>query len=312
MKNDSIKFSIVILTYNRESHIRKQISNVVEIEGCEVIIVDNCSDDNYIERIKNEYPSIKAIYLDKNYGAVGRNFGMAEALGKYVITLDDDVYGITSQHLIELEKAFNEDELLKSVCFKVTDEKTGEICNWCHPRDPKIYGDKKFETYNISEGAVCFKKDLFNKIELYPWDFFISHEGPDLAYRLLNAGYKSLYIPDVTVIHAYAEEGRKSWRRYYYDTRNTIWLAYRNYNIQMLITKLPIQLLAMFVYSTRDGFLRYYFKAIIDGVKGLKGIKNQRQPISASAYKKIKLINTEKPSFLYYFKKRFLKIGVKV
>lgn len=313
MINDKLKFTVVILTYNREKHIRQQISSILKIRNCEIIIVDNCSDDNYVEKIKKENPSIKTVTLEKNYGAVGRNFGIAAAEGEFIITLDDDVYGLTEEHLLNLEKSFKSDNKIACICFKVIDEKSKNICNWCHPKDPAIHSEKSFETYNISEGAAAFRKAIFNDINpAYPWEFFISHEGPDLAYRILNKGYKTLYVPTVEVIHAYAVEGRKSWRRYYFDTRNVIWLAYRNYPYRMIFKTLPLQLAAMFVYSARDGFLKYFFKGVWDAILGLKVMHGQRSPLSSTAYNHLKLINAQKPSLLFYLKNRLFKKGVKI
>jgi len=306
------KFSVVILTFNRERYLRKQLDALIDINNCEIIIVDNCSEKNYASLIKEEYPAITLIALDKNYGAVGRNFGIIQAKGDYIITLDDDIYGLSEKDLREVERVFKTDTVIQALCFKVVDEKNGSICNWCHPRDPAIYGNTTFETYNISEGAVAFRRDLFKAIDVYPWDFFISHEGPDLGYRIINANYKTIYTPTIYVTHAYAPEGRKSWRRYYYDTRNTIWLAYRNYPMIMLIRKLPLQIIAMFVYSIRDGFLLYFFKGIRDGLTGVKNQKSLRNPLSKAAYARLKLINSQKPSLLFYLKKRLFKKGVKV
>lgn len=312
MTTETINFTVVILTYNRKHYLEKQIEKISLLKNCEIIIVDNCSDEPYLQDIKSNFPNIKTIFLEKNYGAVGRNFGIQAALGDIIVTLDDDIYGLSEQDLHALSDIFNSDKNLKAICFKVLDEKTNNICNWCHPKDPLMHSDSTFETCNISEGAVAFKRDLFDEIDVYPWEFFISHEGPDLAYRILNAGYKTIYTPRVSVVHAYADEGRKSWRRYYYDTRNLVLLSYRNYNGKMLVKKLPLQLVAMFIFSFRDGFLKYYFKALFDGVRQLFKMKEKRNPITKEAYIRIVDINRERPPLSYYVKKRLLKKGVKI
>lgn len=305
-------FSIVILTFNRPTYLRRQIDALYSVASCEIIVVDNHSDTDYVEDIAKDYPNIKTVHCEKNYGAVGRNFGMEIALGEIVVTLDDDIYGLTESDLHRLKNIFAKDNRVNAICFKVKDEASMKICNWCHPRDPALYAESSFETYNISEGAVAFKRSLFNEIDLYPLDFFISHEGIDLGYRIINAGYSTVYSPEIEVIHAYAPEGRKSWRRYYYDTRNIIWLAYRNYTLVMMIKKLPIQLIAMFIYSLRDGFLRYYWRGIWHGIKTLPSMKNQRNPLNKDAYQRVKLIDSDKPSISYYIKRRLLKKGVKI
>src|SRR5690606_20187344 len=126
---------------------------------------------------------------------------------------------------------FEKNPSADGICFKVIDEKDGAITNWCHHCDPNLFSNKSFETYEISEGAVAFRRDTFNQVGFYTKEFFISHEGLDLAIRILKSGKSIIYCPEIEVVHAHAAEGRKNWRRYYYDTRNLIWLAYCHYNL---------------------------------------------------------------------------------
>src|SRR5690606_9987181 len=129
----------------------------------------------------------------------------------------------TQDKLNEIKLKFEEDDEISAICFKVIDEESGEITNWSHHSDPDIFSDKTFDTYEISEGAVAFRRKIFEEVGLYPIEFFISHEGPDLAFRILNSNHRIIYFPGVDVVHAHAVEGRANWRRYYYDTRNSIW-----------------------------------------------------------------------------------------
>lgn len=310
--NSETIFSIVILTFNREEYLKKQLPLLSSLDNCEVIIVDNHSEDKYSERLAKDFNNVSVIRLDRNYGAVGRNFGMQAAKGKYLITLDDDVWGITNQDLDKISTLFQDMEDVHGICFKVLDEKDHSVTNWCHHRDPDIYSDQAFETYQISEGAVAFRRALFDEIGFYPIEFFISHEGPDLAYRMLKAKKRIVYEPTIQVIHAHALEGRKSWRRYYFDTRNLIWLAYRHYNLQMLLFLFPVQILAMFIYSVRDGFARYFIRAVKDALSGLAVYRGSRSPINKETHARIKSLDTHKPPLSFYIKRRLLRKGVKI
>ena len=79
-----------------------------------------------------------------------------------------------------------------------------------------------------------------------------------------------IYSPLVTVGHFRASEGRTPWRNYYYDTRNQFWLAGRNFPVGYSMIYLTRGLFAMFLYSLRDGYLRYWFRGVGAGVLGLK------------------------------------------
>lgn len=305
-------FSIVILTYNRPTYIKKQLDNLTKIENIEIIIVDNCSDTNYAHEISSNYRNVKVIRLEKNYGAVGRNYGIKEATADYIVTLDDDVWGIESDYLLKSHDLFKKDHDLDCICFHVLDEKTKKTTNWIHHCDKSKFENSSFETYEISEGAAIFRRSCFLNIGLYPELFFISHEGPDLAFRIINSGKKIIYFPEIEVIHAHAQEGRVSWRRYYYDTRNLIWLAYRNYNLRLLITRLPLQLAAMLFYSIRDGYTKYFIKALYDAFTNIGELKGTRTPISKKAYMKIKAIDKNRPSLFFYIKERVFKREIKI
>lgn len=305
-------FSVVILTYNRPKYIQQQLDSLSLIDNIEIIIVDNCSDTNYAREIGAAYKNVRVIRLDKNYGAVGRNYGIKEATSDYIITLDDDVWGIEKSFLQKAHDIFDKDKAIDCICFHVLDEKSGKTTNWIHHCDKSKFSSVSFETYEISEGAAIFRRNCFSEVGLYPELFFISHEGPDLAFRIINAGKKIIYCPDITVIHAHAQEGRASWRRYYYDTRNLIWLAYRNYNLRLLITRFPLQLSAMLFYSIRDGYTKYFIKAFYDALKTLKSLEGTRHPISKEAYSRIKAIDENRPSLFFYIKERVLKKEIKI
>lgn len=306
------KYSIVVLTYNREEYLKDLIPELAKLSNTEIIIVDNNSDDDYSKRISSGYQNVRTIRLDRNFGAVGRNYGIEAATGEFVITLDDDVWGITEDDIDEIRSTFCKDDSIWGICFKVLEEGTGKVINWCHHCDPEKFSDVSFDTYQVSEGAVAFRRSVFEEVGYYPEEFFISYEGPDLAFRIIKKGKRVIYNPKIEVVHAHAVEGRPSWRRYYYDTRNLVWLAYRHYNAGMWLLLFPLQIFAMFAFSLRDGFIRYFFKAIVDSIRGLKSFSGTRNPLDSRAYSKIKDIDKNKPPITYYIKKRLLKKGIKM
>lgn len=88
--------SIITPLYNSEDYIAETI-NSVEMQtygNWEMIIVDDCSNDNGKEIVKEiikKDSRIKLIELNKNCGgAVARNVAIKEAKGKYIAFLDSD------------------------------------------------------------------------------------------------------------------------------------------------------------------------------------------------------------------------------
>jgi len=307
-----MKISIIILTYNRKKNLIRQLNSLEEIKYNDVqkIIVDNASSESY-EKLVKSYSNVILLRNDTNLGAVGRNVGIRYATGDIIITIDDDVYGINDDSIHKLINYMKQKDLA-AVNFKILEEKTGRIANWCHPYDEEKFHGLEFETSCISEGAVAFRRTAIIGVGAYPDYFFISHEGPDLAFRLINSSWRVIYSPDISLIHSYEEHGRPGWRRYYYDTRNQLWLVLRNYPFFYGIKKLFICWVAMAIYSIRDGYIFYWARGIIDSIKGVPRALSDRIPPSGDCMKKIYIIEKTKPGILAMAKKRLFTKGVKI
>ncbi|MDX1754886.1 MAG: glycosyltransferase [Marinobacter sp.] len=309
------KCSIVILTYNRPDEITRNVRELVAEfdDDVEIIVVDNCSETE-VSRLLTAYSSrIKVIRLARNMGVSGRNVGISAAVSEIIVSLDDDVFGFSRESLEKVVSQFENSKSLAALNFKVVDDKTLLQMNWIHHRRIEHWGDKPFETYEISEGAVALRKRSFTKAGGYMDDFFISHEGPDLALRLMKAGETVEYNPEIVVRHAHSLAGRESWRRYYYDTRNLIWLTLRHFPVALLAKKMLVGLGAQFIYSLRDGYFKYWLKGIVDAIKGIKKIKKTRDPINGNVLREYRRIESYNPGLPYMIKIRlFKKDGIKI
>lgn len=306
--------SISILTYNRSETLQGLLKSLSSLSysHLEIIVVDNNSTDNTKKIVKEIYPKVNYTRTNKNIGVSARNIGLKKAKGKIIITLDDDVIGLNDSDLNYIYQLFLNRPKLAAVNFKVLDSKTQRICNWVHHYDVDVYSDIEFDTYEITEGAVAFRKDYVEKVGYYSEKFFIAHEGPDLALRLLNAGYSVIYSPRVKVVHCHANSGRKPWYSYYYNTRNQIYLAARNFPIAYSIKFLGRGLIAMLVYSIRDGFIFYWFKAVIDGVKSLPELLKERSRINHEVMEFINYVEKKRPNIVYYIRNRLLRKKVRL
>ena len=85
--------SIVIPHWNNVdvlSECLESISNT-NFENFETIVVDNASTDNSVASVRSNYPNVKLIENDKNYGyAGGCNIGAEAAIGDFLIFLNND------------------------------------------------------------------------------------------------------------------------------------------------------------------------------------------------------------------------------
>jgi len=94
MRNELV--SIITPLYDSEEFISRTIESVLsqKYKNWEMIIIDDCSNDNgvnIVKKYKKNNKQIKLVQLSKNSGAaVARNKGIKKANGKYIAFLDSD------------------------------------------------------------------------------------------------------------------------------------------------------------------------------------------------------------------------------
>ena len=88
------RLSVVILNWNGRKHLERFLPSVVRHAAPEtdVVVADNGSSDDSLEWLAANYPSVRIIALDKNYGfAGGYNRALAQIASEYVLLLNSDV-----------------------------------------------------------------------------------------------------------------------------------------------------------------------------------------------------------------------------
>lgn len=303
----------MLLTFNRPEHVRKRATELAALPDSvvEIFVVDNHSEIPAESVIGVADPRIRIIRTEENRGAVARNLAFREATGDVVIALDDDVFGLDTAGIGAIRAAMH-DPKVGAVNFRIANPETGAPMNWCHHYDVDTHWMTDFVTNEMSEGAVAIRLRCLQEVGLYPENFFISHEGPDLAFRLLNHGYKVLYDPAVLVYHEPAEQGRASWRRYYFDTRNMFWLAARNYPFWYGTRKILVQTGALFVYSVRDRHIRHWIRGMAHGIAGLRNAISERQRPKRSTMQLIREIEANRPPIAKLLRRRLFRRGVQI
>ncbi|MFI3278871.1 MAG: glycosyltransferase, partial [Rikenellaceae bacterium] len=86
--------AVVILNYNGEAHLRQFLPSVVENtpERVDIIVADNGSTDLSLNVIRDNFPRVETISMDRNYGfAEGYNRALSELKHDYFILLNSDV-----------------------------------------------------------------------------------------------------------------------------------------------------------------------------------------------------------------------------
>ncbi len=290
--------SIVVVTFNRREILRTLLDELTNVIGhvLEVIVIDNCSSDGTDDMIRGDYPFILYHRTEENRGVGARNEGIALARGEFVITIDDNILGIDTTAIEHVCDSFRNDPSLGALNFHVVDHFTNRTCNWVHHR-AIADATSCFDTYEITEGAVAFRLSALRVTGGYYEEYFISHEGPDLAFRLMNAGYRVAYDGSIAVRHKRASQSREPWRFYYYNTRNQIWLATRNMPALYAARYLAIGLGSMSIYALRDGHMTWWLRGVMDGLLRLGRIRHTRCPWTPRTAAAVRLMNKHRPGF---------------
>ena len=254
------KISVVILNWNGAELLKKFLPTVLshtESEDCEVVVVDNASSDNSVEMMKQQFPDVKLILLDKNYGfAEGYNRALQQVDSKYIVLLNSDVE--TSPHwlnpMIEHLKK-NKDTVAvqpkilsyanKSM-FEYAGAAGGFIDRYGYPfcrgrilhklEEDKGQYDEPIEIFWASGACLCMRKDDYTKAGGFDADFFAHMEEIDLCWRLLARGGKIFCLPQSKVYHVGgASLDSESPRKVHLNFRNNLLMIYKNASKKKLV-----------------------------------------------------------------------------
>ena len=101
--------SIIVLNYNGKGYLKSCFSSLQLINyprsKYEVVLVDNGSKDGSVEYVQKEFPWVRIVLLNQNFGfGGGNNKGVKFVKGEYIAFLNNDTQ-VTEDWLLELVQA---------------------------------------------------------------------------------------------------------------------------------------------------------------------------------------------------------------
>jgi glycosyltransferase involved in cell wall biosynthesis len=187
-----LRFSVLITAYNREKFIHDSIISVLgqSFKDYELIIVDDCSNDNTFNIIR-DYKSIDSrIRIFKNSKNVGqfsnRNIAASYAIGELLVFLDSDDY-FKDNALKIIDEAFKEYPSAKHSAIYYNDDFSNNT--YMNSREA-IH--KHFFINNILSGGPGSR--VFNK------KFYESIGGYPIKYDVVSDVYMNLYCTSIEPI----------------------------------------------------------------------------------------------------------------
>lgn len=274
MNISSQKIAVVILNWNGKKHLQKFLPSVLQHtpKYIDIVLADNGSNDNSIDFIKENFPSVIITQNVKNGGfAKGYNDALKQIKADIYILLNSDVE-VSTNWLEPLIERLNSNEMIAACQPKILSYKeknkfehsgaAGGFIDkfgfaFCRGRIfdsievDNLQYQQSTEIFWATGACMAIKADLFHQLGGFDEDFFAHMEEIDLCWRLKNNGYQIWYEANSTVYHL----GGGTLN---YNSPQKIFLNFRN-NL-FLITK-----------NKASNFIAFdiFTRLILDGIAGI-------------------------------------------
>lgn len=248
-----MKTSVVILNWNGRKLLEQFLPKVIEHsvdENTEVIVADNGSTDDSVEYLKTNFPFVRLIILDKNYGfAEGYNRALSQVDSEYVVLLNSDIE-TTDNWLSILIDYMDANPGVTAVQPKILDQKKkthfeyagaagGFIDRYGYPycrgrvlgtveKDNGQY-DNAIPIFWATGACLCIRREDYFEEGGLDGRFFAHMEEIDLCWRLNARGHVVECVPQSIVYHVGgASLSAESPRKTYLNFRNNLLMLYKN------------------------------------------------------------------------------------
>ena len=248
---DMKNIAIVILNWNGASMLRKFLPSVLKYsQEAEVIVADNASKDDSLKVMETEFPEVRTIVLDKNYGfAEGYNQALRQVEAEYYLLLNSDVE-VTEGWLQPMLTYMDAHEDVVACQPKLRCEWNRSMLEYAGACGGYIdylgYPFCRGRVFNTVEedlgqydtvvpvlwatgAALMIRSKLYWEAGGLDARFFAHQEEIDLCWRLRARGYKIVCVPQSVVYHVGgASLPKQNSKKTFLNFRNNMILLYKN------------------------------------------------------------------------------------
>lgn len=323
------KLAIVILNWNGAEMLKKYLPSVLQYSKDEAVVyvADNASTDNSIALLKEEFPEVKLILLEKNWGfAGGYNKALEQVYAEYYLLLNSDIE-VTPGWLTPMLSFMDSHEevaacqpkllsIFQRDSFEYAGACGGYLDRYGYPfcrgrvfdvveQDHGQY-DEPAKVHWATGAALLVRARIYKEVGGLDGRFFAHQEEIEMCWRMRIMGYQIYCLPESKVYHVGGGTLPKS------NPMKT-YLNFRN-NLTMLYKCLPekdlkpvmrlrwfLDYLAAFqtlILKRNIGDFKAIFRARRDFKRWRKDFETDREQIQKSRVGK----NTEFAPFLLLWK----------
>ena len=243
--------AVVILNYNGAGMLRRFLPSAIKYSPeASIYVADNGSSDESCDVVRNEFPAVKLMVLDHNYGfAEGYNRALAQVDEEYAVLLNSDVE-VTRGWLSPMTQFLDSNPEVaacqpKLLSFKQKDffeyagAAGGFIDKWGYTfcrgrifntveRDSGQYDDTT-DVFWATGAALMIRNEVYKNNGGLDGRFFAHMEEIDLCWRLRSRGYRIACVPQSHVYHVGGATLKKeNPQKTYLNFRNNLLMIYKN------------------------------------------------------------------------------------
>ncbi|MNO29367.1 N-acetylglucosaminyl-diphospho-decaprenol L-rhamnosyltransferase [compost metagenome] len=255
----SVDVSIIVLNYNTCRLTMDCLRSVYDSETnffYEIILIDNNSRDDSVERISREFPGVMLIANSENVGfARANNQGMEVASGRYVLLLNSDT--VVRKDTLQTMVSFMDSrpDLGASGCKVILpDGSLDKACKRGFPTPSasfyyafgfsKLFPDRpRFNGYQLGYldpdqdypvdclvGAfMLLRRETIDQVGGLDEDFFMYGEDLDWCFRIKEAGWGIYYYPQTSIVHLKGGSARRRPFKIVYEFHRAMILFHRKH-----------------------------------------------------------------------------------
>ncbi len=186
---------VAILSFNRRDAVRTTLTRMVSDSGypraaLDPVVVDNASSDGTAAMVRAEFPGVRVIETGENVGASALNRAIPGDGYDWLLILDDDCYLEPGDLERAVRAAEQHDAQLVSFAVRSSEANRARF-------------DESYVTGMLSFWgcAALVSRTAIQRVGGYDPYIFIWGNELNLTVRLLDEGFRHLYLPDVMAAH---------------------------------------------------------------------------------------------------------------
>jgi GT2 family glycosyltransferase len=226
----TLDLSIVIVSYNTAALLRdclRSIERAIQIANveAETWVVDNASSDRSESMVAEEFPWVRLIENERNFGfSAANNQALRLAMGRYLLVLNPDTellgdaisplmaYLEANPHVAMVTSSLvNGDGSFQHSAFRFPGLWQAFLDLFpVHPRMmestlngryPKEAYKRPFEIDHPLGACMLLRRDAIEEVGPLSEDYFLYCEEIDWSLRLKAAGWRIVCVPEAKVLH---------------------------------------------------------------------------------------------------------------